>query len=164
MRSKPSHRPRKERDCTSRTRDYKRLGAGNRCCATHGLIRPDRGCRLEVRSPSKRTPKRHQHDARTMPSKSRTCRAPVGAKRSTACFRLPAKPAPDKAEDAFLLGTRGYSFYKATMKWALFRAGFTCALLSVAGLGVPTATAQDPSIDKLLSKLPPPEKLVKSPV
>lgn len=29
---------------------------------------------------------------------------------------------------------------------------------------MPTATAQDPSIDKLLSKLPPPKKLVKSPV
>src|ERR1041385_2750788 len=46
------------------------------------------------------------------------------------------------------------------MKWSLT----VFALLVIAAVTAPGAHAQDASIDNLLSKLPPPEKLVKPPI
>jgi tetratricopeptide (TPR) repeat protein len=53
------------------------------------------------------------------------------------------------------------AFHPNPMKPALPKSAAAIALIALTTLAVPVASAQDPSIDKLLKKLPPPEKLVK---
>lgn len=75
-------------------------------------------------------------------------------------FALAALAGPGKWGREFILGIHNPATYNRDMKW-LPGIPRCLAVLSVAVFGLHAASAQDPSIDRLLRKLPPPEKLIR---
>jgi tetratricopeptide (TPR) repeat protein len=137
---------------TRRRRDYRRRGADNQYCEGRGWTRRYKECRRSSRLFSRRNLKQPLLHRPTCKMRLQRAREPGGNELYST--RQPSTSGQTKLQAPYYPVNRLLRLYARSARLAL-------GLLLGCATAFTSAHGQDPSIDRLLKKLPPPEKLVK---